>query len=87
MSKKIIYITDLSLPSTKAQSVHIFKMIDNLLQYLDEAKIICPHKNKEMDEKKYKDYFSLYSKSLLSKKGTLISIPCNIPILSSIWAC
>lgn len=65
MSKKIIYITDLSLPSTKAQSVHIFKMIDNLLQYLDEAKIICPHKNKEMDEKKYKDYFSLYSKKKL----------------------
>ena len=25
-------------------------MIDNLLQYLDEAKIICPHKNKEMDD-------------------------------------
>lgn len=45
-------------------------MIDNLLQYLDEAKIICPHKNKEMDEKKYKDYFSLYSK----KKITINSI-------------
>ena len=62
MSKKIIYITDLSLPSSKAQAVHIFKMIDNLLSFMDEAFLIFPRLNKEVKIQNLKKYFNIHTK-------------------------
>ena len=53
MLKKIIYISDLSLPSNKAQAVHIFKLLDNFLQFSDKAILICPNL-----KKKFKKDFS-----------------------------
>lgn len=62
MLKKIIYITDLSLPSNKAQAIHIFKMIDNFLSFMDEAILIFPNLNKNLKIEIIKDYFNLHTK-------------------------
>ena len=62
MLKKIIYITDLSLPSNKAQAIHIFKMIDNFLSFMDEAILIIPNLNENLKIEKIKDYFNLHTK-------------------------
>jgi glycosyltransferase involved in cell wall biosynthesis len=62
LSKKIIYITDLSLPSSKAQAVHIFKMIDNLLSFMDEAFLIFPRLNKEVKIQNLKKHFNIHTK-------------------------
>ena len=62
MLKKIIYITDLSLPSNKAQAIHIFKMIDNFLSFMDQAILIFPNLNENLKIEKIKDYFNLHTK-------------------------
>ena len=74
MLKKIIYITDLSLPSNKAQAVHIFKMLDNMLSFMDEALLFCPNLIKKFDFNKYKYYFNLHTK----KKIKILSIFENL---------
>ena len=62
------------MPSNKAQAVHIFKMIDNLLMFMDEALLICPKFNKNVNAKSLKSYFNLHTK----KKIKLISIFKNL---------
>lgn len=62
MLKKIIYITDLSLPSNKAQAIHVFKMIDNFLSFMDEAMLVFPNLDKHLKIKSIKDYFNLHTK-------------------------
>ena len=61
MLKKIIYISDLSLPSNKAQAVHIFKLLDNFLQFSDKAILICPNLKKKIQKGFFKKYFNLHS--------------------------
>ena len=68
------------MPSNKAQAVHIFKMIDNLLMFMDEALLICPKFNKNVKAKNYKNYFNLHTK----KKIKVISIFKNFNLNSSI---
>lgn len=80
MSNKVIYITDLSLPSNKAQSVHIFKMIDNLLSFMNEALIFFPYINKKVKIKNVYKYFNLHTK----KKIQLISVLNKISLFNSI---
>ena len=60
MLKKIIYISDLSLPSNKAQAVHIFKLLDNFLQFSDKAILICPNLKKKF-KRIFQKYFNLHS--------------------------
>ena len=62
MLKKIIYISDLSLPSNKAQAIHVFKMIDNFLSFMDEAMLVFPNLNKHLKITLIKDYFNLHTK-------------------------
>ena len=71
MLKKIIYITDLSLPSNKAQAIHIFKMIDNFLSFMDEAILIIPNLNENLKIEKIKDYFNLHTKKKIIFKPFL----------------
>ncbi len=61
MLKKIIYITDLSLPSNKAQAVHIFKLLDNFLKFSEKAILICPNLKKNIKKEFFKKYFNLHS--------------------------
>lgn len=65
--KNFFYITDLFLPSNKAQAVHIFKMLDNFQEFSDNVILICPFNQKKMNIKKV---YNLHSK----KKITIISI-------------
>lgn len=50
------------MPSNKAQAVHIFKMVDNMTEFMNEALIICPSFNKKWKINKYKDYYNLHTK-------------------------
>ena len=61
MKKKVIYITDLSLPSNKAQATHIFKMLDNFLIYLNSALLICPTLKNDTKLSYFKNYYNLHN--------------------------
>ncbi len=65
--KNFFYITDLSLPSDKAQAIHIYKMLDNLQDFSKNVILICPFNQKKVDIKKI---YNLHSK----KKITINSI-------------
>ena len=70
----IYYITELSLPSDKAQSVHIFKMLDNLSNYSSNITLICPYKNINYTYKNIKKDYNLHNRkkfeiSFLLKKS------------------
>ena len=45
--KNFFYITDLNLPSNKAQTVHIFKMLDNAQPFVKSVTLICPFNEKK----------------------------------------
>ena len=78
MSKKIIYITDLSLPSDKAQAVHIFKLIDNSLKFLDKAILICPNMKKKL-MLIFSENTLIYIVRKISKYTTYLKIYILIP--------
>ena len=67
----IYYITELSLPSDKAQSVHIFKMLDNLSNNSTSITLICPHKNTNYTYKKIKNDYNLHTKKKFEIKFSL----------------
>ena len=56
---KISYISDLSLPSNRAQSVHIFKMIDALLSYTNKLEFFCQYCPNHYTVKKIKNDYSI----------------------------
>jgi glycosyltransferase involved in cell wall biosynthesis len=57
----ICYITELSLPSNKAQSVHIFKMLDNFSSKSDKITLLCPYKDETYNYLKFKKNYNLHS--------------------------
>ena len=57
--RNFFYITDLSLPSNKAQAVHIFKMLDNFQDFSKKVVLISPFTKKITNIKKK---FNLHSK-------------------------
>ncbi len=77
MLKKIIYITDLSLPSNKAQAVHIFKLLDNSLKFLNKAILICPNLKKNVEKGFFKKYFNLHSNKNIEVKNVFRGIYLN----------
>ncbi len=60
--KNFYYITDLTLPSDKAQAVHIFKMIDNFQDFSKKVFLICPFNHKDNNFKKIKKDYNLHNK-------------------------
>ena len=58
---RISYISDLSLPSNKAQSIHIFKMIDSLLKNTDYLDFYCRYSPSHYSIKKIKKDYSMNS--------------------------
>lgn len=65
--RNFFYITDLSLPSNKAQAVHIFKMLDNFQDFSKKVVLISPFAKKITNIKKT---FNLHNK----KKITIHSV-------------
>ena len=57
----ICYITELSLPSNKAQSVHIFKMLDNFSSKSKKITLLCPYKDETYDYLISKKNYNLHS--------------------------
>ncbi len=77
MLKKIIYITDLSLPSNKAQAIHIFKLLDNSLKFSDKAILICPNVKRNIKEVFFKKYFNLHSNKNIEIQNLFKDIHLN----------
>ena len=59
---KAYYIAEIDLPSYRAQTVHVLKMIDNLSQFFNNVEIINYYKNNEYKLKNIKKELLLKSK-------------------------
>lgn len=60
--KKIFYIAEIHLPSSRAYTVHVLKMIDNLSYFSQITELLIFNKNKNLSFSKLKEKFLLWSK-------------------------
>ena len=69
---KISYITDMSLPSNKAQSIHVFKMIESLLNHTNKIELYTPYSNPNYTVKKIKKDYLIRSRKLFNIKSIFV---------------
>lgn len=71
--KKVFYIADICLPSTRAYAVHVLKMVDNLSYFSKRTELLVINKNKDLKLNSIKKKFLLWSKKKIFIKSLLNS--------------
>ena len=57
----VVYIADINLPSFRAQTIHVLKMVDNFCDISKNVKLIVNFKDKNINLKKLKKTFLLHN--------------------------
>ncbi len=65
---KLSYIADFSLPSNKAYSIHVFKMLDSFAKYGIFSELIIPYSKKNLKKKYIKNFYNLKNNKLIKLK-------------------
>ena len=65
---KLSYISDFKLPSNKAYSIHVFKMLDSFCKLGISSELIIPHSSENINKNYLKNFYNLRNNNLIKLK-------------------